>query len=333
MRLSAIRARLAASVMTIVAGTTFAGIAGAQEKLVLYTSQPAEQMEAVLQKFKAVNPGIEIEMFRSGTTEIMNKLQAEMAAGEPKADVLLVADSVTMDDLKAQDMLQPYSEADVSRLPESQYDKDKTYFGTKLITTGIIYNTAAGKPKPTSWQDLLSEDAKGQVIMPSPLYSGAAVIHVGTMAAQPEFGWEYFEKLADNDAIAVKGNGAVRDAVARGEKAYGVIVEYMAFDQKTKGSPVDFVFPAEGVTAINQPVGILKTAKNVAAAKKFIDYQLSDDAQKDAVTQAYFPLVKGIEPPAGYPDPAGLKIISTDPAVLLKGTEETKKRFADLYGG
>ena len=140
-------------------------------------------------------------------------------------------------------------------------DPDKTFFGTKLITTGIVYNTNLVKAPPKSWKDLLARDAAAKTIMPHPLYSGAAVIHLGTMVQQPDFGWAYYETLAKNGAIAGKGNGSVIEAVARGEKAYGIIIEYMALNAKEKGSPVNFVFPEEGVSAISQPVGILKTTR------------------------------------------------------------------------
>ena len=125
--------------------------------------------------------------------------------------------------------------------------------------------------------------------MAHPLYSGAAVIHVGTFVQQKEFGWPYFEKLARGGAIAAKGNGAVIEAVARGEKAYGVIIEYMAFNAQWKGSPVGFVFPREGVSAITQPVAILKTARNVEAATAFVDWQLSEEAQQQSVAPRLFP--------------------------------------------
>ncbi|MFN3500850.1 MAG: ABC transporter substrate-binding protein, partial [Allorhizobium sp.] len=88
---------------------------------------------------------------------------------------------------------------------------------------GIVYNTDLVKTAPTSWNDLLEADAAKSLIMPSPLYSGAAVIHVGTMTQQPEFGWAYYEKLAEAGAVAGQGNGTVLEAVARGEKAYGII--------------------------------------------------------------------------------------------------------------
>ncbi|MDD7910584.1 ABC transporter substrate-binding protein [Pseudovibrio exalbescens] len=301
--------------------------------LVLYTSQPTAQMESVLELFNEQHPDISVDVYRSGTTEVLNKLQAEIAGGNPQPDVLLIADSVAMEQLKAQDVLQPYPEADVSALPAGQYDPEGYWFGTKMITTGIIYNTRMDVPKPTSWQDLLAPAAENQVIMPSPLYSGAALAHVGTVTQQQGMGWDYYEALAANGAIAGKGNGSVRDAVSRGEKAYGIIIDYMAFGQKLKGSPVDFVFPEEGVSVINQPVAILASAKNVEAAKAFVDFQLSQQASEHAVTQNYFPIRAGISAPEGYPDPASLKIMPLDASELMQSTDDLKRTFAELFGG
>ena len=73
-------------------------------------------------------------------------------------------------------------------------------------------------------------------------------------------------------------------AVANGEKSYGVLVDFMAFNAKAKGSPIDFVFPAEGNPAVTEPVAILKTTQNAAAARAFVDFILSDEGQKLAVS-------------------------------------------------
>lgn len=325
------RARWTGIAALVLAG--WLGTAQAAEKLVLYTSQPTDQMKAVLDLFRKVEPGIEVEMFRSGTTEVMNKLAAKFAAGAPQADVLLIADEVAMSLLAREGRLMAYPEAPVARLPKHFYDPQMRWFGTKVITTGIVYNTNLVKDPPESWNDLLRPDAKGRVIMPSPLYSGAAVIHVGTLVEQPGFGWFYFEKLAEAGALSARGNGAVLDAVAKGERAYGMLIDYMALNAKAKGSPVDFVFPVEGVTAITQPVAILATAKNVAAAKKFVDFQLSEAAQGQAVEQSYIPALEGIAPPPAFPPVESIKVISVDPEILLRKDAENKKRFADLFGG
>ncbi len=110
----------------------------------------------------------------------MAKLRAEIEAGQPQPDVLLIADVVTMEGLKNEGRLMAYPEADISAYDAGLMDKDKTYFSTKLITTGIVYNTKAPFV-PASWTDLAKPEAKGLVAMPSPLTSGAAMIHTVTL--------------------------------------------------------------------------------------------------------------------------------------------------------
>lgn len=315
-------------------GLMLSGAAFAQgTTLSIYTSQPQEQMNAVVEAFNKDHPDIKVEVFRSGTTEIMAKLSAEFAAGKSPADVMMIADAVAMTQLKSDDRLLAWADAPVADLPPSLVDPDKTFFPTRMITTGIVYNTNLVQDPPTSWADLAKPELASSLIMPSPLYSGAAVIHVGTMAQQQAFGWDWYETLAKNGAVAGQGNGTVLEAVARGEKAYGMLVEYMAFNAKAKGSPVDFVFPKEGVTVIDQPIAILKESDAVEAAKTFVAWQLGQAGQAQAASQGYFPALTGIKAPAGYPDPATLTILKGDAAQMLADDQANKEEFADIYGG
>jgi iron(III) transport system substrate-binding protein len=300
-------------------------------KLVIYTSQPERDAAQTIAGFKAVNPNVDVEIFRSGTTEIMSKLAAEITAGQPKPDILLIADSVSMEALKKDGRLMAYPEAKVDGFPQGSYDKDKTYFGSKLITTGVVYNTAA-KLKPTSFADLAKPEYKGQVIMPSPLYSGAAAILLSSFAARQDLGWKYFEGLKSNDLLAVRGNGAVLKAVADGEKPYGILVDFMALNAKAKGSPVEFVFPTEGVTPVTEPVAILKTSSNPAAAKSFVDFILSPKGQELAVSQGYIPARAGVQGPSWLPEGTKINLMPIDTAAVLSTTEADKKRFADMFG-
>lgn len=324
--------RLGAALALALAGVSDA-TAQPSGRLMVYTSQPSGQIAKVVEAFNKSYPKVQVSLYRSGTTEVLNRLQAEFTAGRPQADVVLVADAVATTQLKDDGRLLTYAKAPADKVPPALIDPDKTFFGTKLITTGIVINTKLVSAAPTSWNDLLAPAVAAKTIMAHPLYSGAAVIHVGTFAQQKDFGWPYFEKLARGGAIAAKGNGAVIEAVARGEKAYGVIIEYMAFNAQWKGSPVSFVFPREGVTAITQPVAILKTARNLDAARAFVDWQLSEEAQHQSVAQGYFPIFDGVAPPKGYPQVSSLKILSGDLRDILAKDEENKKRFTELFGG
>lgn len=303
----------------------------AKGKLVLYTSQPERDAAQTVAAFKRAQPGVEVDVFRSGTTEVMGKLAAEFAAGAPRADVLLLADAATMEALKKDGRLFPYREAKTEGLDPSSFDADRTYFGSKLITTGIVVNTAA-KSRPASWADLAKPEFKGQIAMPSPLYSGAAAIMLGTMTARPDLGWGYFEKLKAADTVAVRGNGAVVTAVASGEKSYGVLVDFMAFNAKAKGSPVDFIFPAEGLPAVTEPVAILKTTQNPEAARAFVDFILSDEGQKLAVAMGYIPAKAGVGMPAWYPAGTKINLMPTDIAKVVQTNAANLKRFSELFG-
>jgi iron(III) transport system substrate-binding protein len=307
-------------------------LARAQEgKLVLYTSQPNQDAQQTIDAFKKKHPKVNITFVRDGTPRIVAKLRAEMEAGAAQADILLIADAVTMEDLKQEGRLAAYPEADVAGYAAGTHDKDKTWFATKLITTGIIYNTRAPF-QPQSWADLLKAETKGQVVMPSPLASGAALIHAATLTSNLAEGWEFYQKLKANGAIAASGNGDVLKQVAGGEKLFGMVVDFMAIREKQKGAPVAFVFPKEGVSAIGEPVAILKATKNPEAARAFVAFLLSKEGQELALKQGYVPAHSQVALPAGFPDRGDIKLMAFDPVKALADAKANIKRFSDIFG-
>ena len=220
--------RLSGIVLGLAASLLLVGAARAGE-LTLYTSQPNRIAAETVAAFEKADPGVHVRVFRSGTTQVMNKLAAEFLAGSPQADVLLIADAMSMQSLKQQGRLLADKGQDVSALPPDTYDSGRTYFGTKLITTGIVYHKGAPFV-PRSWNDLLRPAARGQVVLPSPLYSGAAMITAGAFTENPAIGPDYFKKLAANKAISVSGNGGVLNQVESGARDYGIVVDFMALN-------------------------------------------------------------------------------------------------------
>jgi iron(III) transport system substrate-binding protein len=300
-------------------------------RIVLYTSQLQQDAQQTVDEFRKVYSGVTVDWSRDGTTQLVNKLRAEIAAGAPQPDVLLLADAMTMEALKREGRLARYAEAKVDGFPPGAHDPERAYFATKFITTGIVYNKAA-PVKPENWADLIKPELKGQLIMPSPLYSGAAVIHMGVLTRTAGLGWPYYEALAKNGTQAVAGNGAVFDAVASGQKLYGVLVDFLAIRNKLKGSPVEFVFPKDGVTVVTEPVAITSTAKNVPAARAFIDFILSREGQAVAASQGMFPARPDVTPPQGFPPLAEIKMLAPDVKAILATDEADKQKFADLFG-
>ena len=308
-------------------------LAGAVEAadLVIYTSQPNEDAQATVDGFKAANPDLEVEWVRDGTPKIMAKLMAEIEAGNPVADILLIADTVTLERMKQAGQLLAYKSPEAENFDASLYDADGHYYSTKLITTGIMYNTQAAM-KPASWADLAKPEAKGLVAMPSPLTSGAALIHAQTLTGVDSLGWDYYEQLKANEAVASGGNGAVLKSVASGEKAYGVVVDYLPIREKAKGAPVEFVFPEEGVSAVTEPIAILSSSKNQDAAKKFIDFILSEEGQKVQLDLGYIPARNGLGVPAGFPAREEIKVLPLNAADALKNSEKDLQTFSEIFG-
>lgn len=303
----------------------------AKSTLTLYTSQPTEDAQSTVSAFEKAHPDIEVKWIRDGTAKLTARLQAELAAGGAAPDVLLIADSVSMEALKQQDLLAPYKSSLAVNYDPQLFDKDGYYYGTKLITTGIAYHSKA-PVKPTSWKDLLKPELKNMTTLPSPLYSGAAQIHQATLMENPDLGWAYYEKLKENGAMPQSGNGGVMSAILSGNKAYGVLVDYMAIREKAKGAPIEFVFPSEGVSIVTEPVAMMKGAKNPEGAKAFIDFVLSQAGQKLVLEQGYLPANTNLPVPKGFPQRDSIKLMPMDSAKALAETEANKKRFADLFG-
>ncbi len=300
--------------------------------LVIYTSTPTDQMDQLVARFNETHPEIEVTFFRSGTTEVMNRLEAEFAAGDPQPDVLLIADTVVMAGLRDAGRLLAFPQADTTGTDPALHDPEGHFFSTKLITTGLMFNTNNVAEPVTSWAALADPAIASRLTMPSPLYSGAAMIHFGTLANLDGFGWDFHETVAEGGAVAGRGNGGVLSAVANGEMDYGIIVDFMPLNAAAEGSPVGFLFPDEGVTAVTEPVAILATARNVEAAQAFVNWQLSEEGQRFAVEQGYLPLREGVARPANFPD-VEINVIQVDPALLLEQSEDIRRRFADIFGG
>jgi iron(III) transport system substrate-binding protein len=305
-------------------------LAGA-ETLTLYTSQPNEDAQKTVDAFTAVNPDIEVDWVRDGTTKLMARLTAEIEAGQPQADVLLIADTVTLEGLAQAGQLAAYASPEEAAYDASLYSAEGYYHSTKLITTGIVYNTGADTI-PTSWADLAKPEMANLVAMPSPLYSGAALIHLATLTGTDGLGWDYYEALAANNTRAEGGNGGTFKAVASGEKPYGVLVDYMAVRAKAEGSPVDFVFPKEGVSYVTEPVAIMAGTKHMDAAEKFVDFVLSEKGQDLVVDMGYIPARNGVASPEGFPARDAIKLMDFDPAKALAETDANKARFAEVFG-
>lgn len=296
----------------------------------LYTSQPDADAAATAAAFEAVYPDVNVQVFRSGTEQVIARFLLEAEAGEPQADVLLLADAPTFVLLKERGLLEAHTpEGNV--VPEVFHDPDGFYFGTKALASLITYNTNLVSDPVSTWAEFADLPA-GQVIMPSPSYSGAAAFNLGVITSDERLGWSFYETLADRDVTLVQGNGAVLRGVAEAERPYGMVVDYLPLRAMLDGSPVDVVFPEEGVPVITEPAAIVAGTPNLEAARAFIDFLVSDAGMQLTVDLGYLPLADTVTPPEGFPFLSELTVLDADAEALAATREADKERFAELFG-
>ncbi|PZD66866.1 ABC transporter substrate-binding protein [Pantoea ananatis] len=330
--------RMLTSVTSLLFTAALAGLTLAQAAdkpagtLVVYTSQAPEIAQQTMDAFKAAYPGIQVEWTRNGTTQLMNVLHTEMMSGKVKPDVLLVADAINLGALKNEKQLYAYQDAPVEHLKPAFYDRDKTFFGTKIIATVIAYNTQRAKPV-NSWKALLNPDNKGQIAMPSPLYSGAALYKLHTDITTPDIGWNFYKQLAALGIAPQGGNGPALKAVASGLDKYGVITDADIIRAKKQGSPIDLVYPEEGVSYVTEPVAIMKSVHNLPAAKAFVDFLLSEPGQKLVVQQGNRPVDDRIAAPEGFVPVDQIKLLTPDVEKAVADDAQVREQFTALFGG
>ncbi|CAI6083539.1 hypothetical protein PAECIP112173_03971 [Paenibacillus sp. JJ-100] len=299
-------------------------------KLVLYSAGPQKLADNIVSGFTA-KTGIEVEMFQGTTGKILARMEAEKS--NPVADVVILASLPSAQALKAEGLTLPYPEAaNADKLNKDWSDAEGNYFSSSASALGIVYNSKLVTTPPKSWADLATPAWKDVVNIPDPTLSGSALDFItGYLSANGDKGWDLLSAYKANGVAMTGANQEALDPVITGAKSIVAAgVDYMAYSAKAKGEPLDIIYPEEGTVISPRPAAILKSSPNVENAKAFIDYLLSDEAQK-LVTDAY--LIPGREDieatnRANVKDIPQLKV---DWAWMSEHGDETAARFSETF--
>jgi iron(III) transport system substrate-binding protein len=303
-------------------------------KVVWYTGAALFTAERVARFFELAYPGIKVEVQRSGSERILQRLMQETAAGIKNADIFNSSDVGHYILLKKKGMLAKYSPAGADRFPESFRDPDGIAFGWRAFLIVISYNSrllpAADAPK--TWRDLLDPKWKGKLVTAHPGYSGSIATY--TLALVNLYGWDYFKQLAQNKPHLTQSVHDPAQLVAAGERVVGANgAEYFLYSERKKGNPIGIVYPQDGVPLVVSPSAITSSSPHPAAARLFTDFIFSKNVQKFLADSEglYVPHTE-VTYPADKPSLSAIKILNVDPAELERRTEEIKKRFVEYFG-
>jgi iron(III) transport system substrate-binding protein len=300
------------------------GAARAQQ-ITVYTAGPEDLANALAKGFEKQS-GIKVSLFQGTTGQVMARLSAEQA--NPQADVLISASWDTGADLKAKGMLLPYSSPNAKNVPDSLKDSD--YVAQGAAALAIIWNPKVGKPKPADWADLAQSAYADAVTIPDPASSGSSHGLLSGLVASPAYGWSFFEKLKANNTVVAGANAQALNPVMQGAKAavFGG-VDYISLGAKANGEAIEIIYPASGTVLEARPAMILKTARNVDGAKKFMDYLLADEGQKLAAGVYLLPARTDIE--AKRPGWKDIKLLATE-KVSAEQRAATLAKFKTTMG-
>ena len=248
----------------------------------VYMPSPAGLANKLAADFEA-KTGIEVKTFQGTTGEILARLETEKA--NPVADVVILASWSDGLSMKDSGQLVSYTPANADKMVPEWIDEDSMLFGYSASAVGVIYNTLIYPTLDADWAELADPEFKNDIAIPDPELSGACKdFAAGYVNA---YGWDTFEALADNGMIVPGANKAALEAVTTGE--VGVLVagvDYNAYSSIDDGEPLAIYYPESGTVVNPRPAMIMKTAPDMENAKAFVDYLLSDDAQK-MVAEAY----------------------------------------------
>jgi iron(III) transport system substrate-binding protein len=303
-------------------------------KVVLYSALDLPVGEKLGKAFEAAYPGVQIQIERSGSERLFQRIAQEHDANIHACDVVTSADATHFIPWKRDGRLMPFVSEDIARyFPEPYRDPDGLFATSHIWLCSIAYNTSLVKPEdaPKSYADLLDPKWAGKMVKGHPAYSGT--IMTATFQTVRELGWDYMEKLAKQRVMQVQSSTDPPKKLSLGERAvmadgneYGVVL------LKEAGQPVEPIYPSEGTPTISGPTGIFASAPHPNAAKLFQAWLHTRETQQFFMDfTAQYSVHPQVTSKPGRRKLSDIKLMKEDAAGVEASSEEIKTRYAKLF--
>ena len=278
---------------------------------------------------------------------------------QPKADIFWNNEILHTLRLESLGLLEPISEANLSRFPKSYRSPTGQWCGFAARARVLIVNTdLLPDPalRPNSVRDLADKKWAGKCTMARPVF-GTSATHAAVLLSTlgDERGLQLLEAMTSN-AVIQGGNKQVAQKVAAGQFAFGLTDTDDAMIEVERGEPVAIVFPDQlenqcGVLLIPNTLAILKNGPNPTRAQRMIKRLLESDIEERlaAGDSAQLPLATDGEqlqpwrvaskwlgssnetkPSSPSPPRVKLKTMSVDFGAAAKSWDRHKTTLSDL---
>ena len=310
----------------------WAGLAGAQQRVVLYTSNDATLNKLIAAEFEKAS-GIAVDVISAGSGVVIKRLQSEK--GRPQGDLVWgISRSLLQTNAEYFDS---YASEHKNAIPAEFRDPQDRWIGTNLHLLVVLQNTRSlvEAQGPKTWEDLTHSRFKGNIAFTDPANSGSAYSNVTMLVdlwGGGNAGWGKVEKLLANTRI-LNRSSLVFQGVGNGEYPLGISLEYAGYLWSNNGAPVKVLYPADGTIAQMEGVAIVKGGPNTAGARKFVDYVNRKDVREMILKETFRrPARQDLDLPnlpGKMPRLSDIKLINYDEAGWTAKRGETMERIKE----
>lgn len=306
-----------------------------KNNLVIYSPNSEDIVNTIIPMFEK-ETGIKVELISAGTGELIKRIQSE--SENPYADVMFGGSKAQA--LGYPELFEEYVSKNNDDMEEGH--QNVAGFLTPYTADGsvILVNTdLIGDIEINGYADLLNPELKGKIAAADPASSSSAFAQLTNMLLAmggdytSDAGWDYVGELVANlDGKVASGSGAVHKGVADGEYVVGLTYEDPSSSYVRDGAPVEIVYPLEGTVFLDAGLEIVKGAKNLDNAKKFVDFVISKEAQDAFGTElTNRPLRKDVELGDHMTPLSDIKIIVEDEDYVTENRDQIIERYIDVF--
>ncbi len=261
----------------------------AEGRLVVYCSATNAMCEAETKAFSD-KYDVKTSFVRNGSGSTLAKIEAEKK--NPRADVWYGGTLDPQSQAGEMDLLHPYASPQLDNIMPQFRDPAKrkgnyssaVYIG--ILGFGVNKERLAekGLDIPRCWSDLTKPEYAGEIQIADPQSSGTAYTALATFIQlwDEDKAFNYFKSLDKNVSQYTKSGVTPSRNAARGEIAIGIGFLHDYSLEQSKGAPLELISPCEGTGYEIGGVSLIKGARNLDNAKKFVDFVMSKEGQETA---------------------------------------------------
>jgi ABC-type Fe3+ transport system substrate-binding protein len=300
--------------------------------LLLYGGATLQHMTLLIGNFNRMHPGIKVNYLRKSGSSLFELIVRELRAKTYNADAYV---PITIDQamyLADRKLLSRYASGERSAFPEQSKDSDG--YWTTLYQTGHVYahNTRQVNPKdaPRSYDDLLHPRWKGKIMMDEEedLWYASVLEILGK-----EKGQSFMRRLAQQQPVFQGSKTLMMQLLCAGEVAITFPVNFnQANDAKKKGCPSDWVVIEPQTQRPPFVIAMAQNAPHPAAAKLFIDFVLSKEAQKFMQENIFRQSARiDVEPSGDLAKLQGVRVWKSDWNAIFKDRNNYRDAFMKTF--